>query len=433
MFMPYIRVFGVILDAIIVKKTSMHIWNTLKESFTNPLKAYEYYFTLPFSQRLKAAVGLTMFTTTAAGILHLMLSDVQLSVVWSLYLYAASIGLVISVGIVFPPKPRYRWIYGLAIVVVGSLYAVFSATWGYSIGKDLASGITVQLSLERLLIGLVVLTGFTFSDSIFRQITRFIANEKARADAEIALAQRIQTLLLPPVRLERTHYTVFAQTEPAAEVGGDYFEVLELPEGKLFVAIGDVSGHNVGAGVLMAMLKSGVRTALQHTHDLAALTTSLNATLLENKEKSMFVSFQCAVIHPAEQTITVVHAGHLPLLHRSQAELQAEQQAEPQAKPNVQVQEHRTPSLALGLSKQAKFTAETISYERGDQFVLLTDGIIEVMNAGREEFGVERVKMLVQAERREPADVAKHLSDEVQRFTAQSRTEDDRTIVVVNV
>lgn len=419
-------------------ENSMHIWgelkDKLKESFTNPLKAYEHYFALPLPQRVRAATALFIFTFTFAGVFHLMLTPLPNNLLIGLYVYAGGVAGLLAVGVLVPSLRRYRKMYVVVLMVLGALQGYFSADYGYRIGQSLVPGTSLgawhsNTDWQRVVVGTAVFVGFLVSESLFRRVTRFIANEKARADAEIALAQRIQTLLLPPVRLERSDYTVVAQTQTAAEVGGDYFEVLELPEGKLFVAIGDVSGHNVGAGVLMAMLKSGVRTALQHTHDLVALTTSLNTTLLENKEKSMFVSFQCAVISPAEQTLTIVHAGHLPLLRRSQGN----QQAEPNGQAPVQVQEHRTPSLALGLSKHAKFTAEIVRYERGDQVVLLTDGIVEAMNAEREEFGIERVKTLLHADLCDPADLAKRLSEEVQRFTGQPRTEDDRTIVVINV
>jgi sigma-B regulation protein RsbU (phosphoserine phosphatase) len=209
----------------------------------------------------------------------------------------------------------------------------------------------------------------------------FILNEglkHLRFRTEVALAEEIHGVLVPPVAAETRGYEAYGRSFPASEVGGDLVDLV-VRDGVLTGYLADVSGHGVPAGALMGMLKSAARMRLRGDGDLGQLLYDLNEVLLPLKKPNMFAT--CAVVRLLDGEAEYALAGHLPILHYSRETRSVSRLAKGH--------------LPLGLLGDQAFEAGTARLEPGDILVLLSDGLTEVEDARGDEFGLERIEALV--------------------------------------
>lgn len=256
---------------------------------------------------------------------------------------------------------------------------------------------------------------------IYGFVTEKISMEKVRIETEIRLAQKIQTQLVPLIELAGKRYQIYGKTDQASQVGGDFFDVVKISEKKIVLAIGDVSGHDIAAGLLMSITKGAFRTGLQYTPTLESLVESMNRTILDNSDKKMFVSFKCCEINLEENCLTVVNAGHLPILHYSSQD--------------KKILHWKHPGMALGLLKDIKLETQKILFNKGDIFFFITDGIVEAANSSNEEFGYERVtnRLKHDAEELAPKQIYENIISDLHHFTNSPTFEDDVTFLVVKL
>jgi HAMP domain-containing protein len=136
--------------------------------------------------------------------------------------------------------------------------------------------------------------------------------EKERMASELELARQIQEGLLPAATLVHGPFTVHAVFEPAAEVGGDYFDFFPLAGGRLVITAGDVAGHGLPTGLVMAGVKSAVAALVAEGHRGAALLAKVNAVLRTQAERPPMVTLQAVELEPGEGVVRIVSAGHTP-------------------------------------------------------------------------------------------------------------------------
>jgi serine phosphatase RsbU (regulator of sigma subunit) len=245
--------------------------------------------------------------------------------------------------------------------------------------------------------------------------------EKTQIETEVKIAQGIQSHLVPLIELQEDSFNVFGKMKPAYQIGGDFFDLVRLSENKFIIAIGDVSGHNIAAGLLMAIAKSSFRTALQHTSSLTALVESMNRTIIDNSDKKMFVTFKCGIFDFTRNLMTVVNAGHLPMIHYQNK--------------TGRVLEYNQEGIALGLSNEAVYTHQEVSFDKGDLFILVTDGIAEARNPAGDEFSFEKMKELIEsfAADNELNILYDKLMSELYDFTDMQSFDDDITFLSVKI
>lgn len=218
-------------------------------------------------------------------------------------------------------------------------------------------------------------------------MVRFIARTEgrnARLRTELDLASKIHRSLVPSISRRVGTVEVLGQSEPSSEMGGDLIDVHQSDAG-IDAILADVSGHGVRAGVLMAMVKSSLRTAsADHAAPVAPgptalsrLAERLNRVVCELSEPDMFVTFSCLRIG-AGGDIESVMAGHLPTLHWRAA--------------SRRVEVYDNQSLPLGINPDEPFPTQRLSAERGDVLALYTDGLIEVMDAQGAMLGLGRFR-----------------------------------------
>ncbi len=243
---------------------------------------------------------------------------------------------------------------------------------------------------------------------------------KERLEQELKVAHDAQRKLLPKKMPELAGFEIDAISITANEVGGDYYDFFEL-EGKLGIAVGDVSGKGAKAAFYMAELK-GIIEALAHIYSSPKdLMIQINRTLVRNLEPTAFISLIYAVLDIKKRELSFSRAGHCPLLF-------CPKRGEPQ------FMEPR--GLGLGLEFGKKFedilTEQKIKIKSGEVLLFYTDGVIEARNSEQKEFDQERLRTVAAKTASLSARQIKDaLVNEIRAFVGQARAHDDLTFVVL--
>jgi serine phosphatase RsbU (regulator of sigma subunit) len=197
--------------------------------------------------------------------------------------------------------------------------------------------------------------------------------DKAALDTELAAAREIQRLMVTEESPPTPGYAIESIYRPAAQVGGDFFEVLPLEAGETLVVIGDVSGKGIGAAMIVSMLIGMLRTISRSNHDPAQILAQLNSGLCESRREG-FVTCLAVRLGPTGR-VALANAGHLP--------------------PWLNGAEIALPG-SLPLSLLAAAAPEQAAFEMrpGDRLTLITDGVVEARDAQGALFGFERARSL---------------------------------------
>ena len=258
----------------------------------------------------------------------------------------------------------------------------------------------------------------------FDRMTESIASllttvaEKERLQSEIEIAATIQRNLLPKEGPHFKGVSFSAHFEPTASIGGDYYDVFNLDKSQLAVAIGDVSGHGLSTGLVMAMVKAAMTTLVEEGADETSLFRRLNELVHRSTEKRAFMTLGFTIFDLEKGTIRHTNAGHLyPYLLR-------------EAQPTPIAIE--SPSLPLGVREE--HTARTIEMDlrEGDVVVYLSDGMIEAQNEEGDPFGFEAMELLLaQQPDRSPSAIRDVILEAVARHSGMRPADDDRTVMVL--
>jgi sigma-B regulation protein RsbU (phosphoserine phosphatase) len=245
---------------------------------------------------------------------------------------------------------------------------------------------------------------------------RTLEQERVRFENELELARRIQERLLPAAPPEVAGLEIAGATEPAREVGGDYYDHLVLNDGRVLLVVADVSGKGVPASLLMSAFRAAIMSQEGALTEPERLAERLNAFLYRSVESGRFVTAFFALLDPATGAMQYVNAGHNPaLLLRAGGSVEWLTEG----------------GLILGIMPASTFTRGETQLAAGDLFVLYTDGVTEGANATAEQFGEER---LVDAARRLTGmpcgDAARELVREVRGFEGATGPADDITVLI---
>lgn len=234
-----------------------------------------------------------------------------------------------------------------------------------------------------------------------------------RRERELATAREVQLHFLPQAAPAVAGYRFFEYYQAADDVGGDYFGYIPLNDGRLAIAMGDVSGKGVSAALLMARLCSDVRFCVATSSSPEDAMQRLNRELADPLLDDRFVTFQLVVLDPVLHRLAVVSAGHMPPILRRAATGELCHVGEAEAGP------------PLGFQVVWSYAAAHVSLDPGDVVVMYTDGIREATSKADEIFGTERICRVVAGAPAEPATVGRQLLDSVNQFVAGRPQSDD--------
>ena len=230
---------------------------------------------------------------------------------------------------------------------------------------------------------------------------------------EPGFASGMQSTLVPPLAYQGFGLEAYGESIPVDEVGGDLVDVVAR-DNEVIAYVADVSGHGLRAGVLMAMIKTAVRYGLLLGQPVTKLLADLNRVLPSVKQANMFVTF-AMLRFDGSGTAEYISAGHVPLLQYRWRQ--------------GDVVRHSLPQLPLGLFADAEYATQRISYEAGDVFVLVSDGVVETGEDRNEEFGFAKLEqVLVDSRGLSVAELAKAIYTELHIHGPQ---QDDQTVLLV--
>ncbi|NOT34348.1 MAG: SpoIIE family protein phosphatase [Candidatus Eisenbacteria bacterium] len=246
--------------------------------------------------------------------------------------------------------------------------------------------------------------------------------ERERLASELSLARRMQASLLPSTGREAGPFVLRGAHRAAAEVGGDYYDIVPMPDGRIALAMADVAGKGLAGCLHMSML-SALLHALRAAYDSPSrLLQTLEANLLRSLPRSSFVTMFFGVLDPATGRVVHASAGHLPTLVWRAA--------------SKSVEWHRSRAVPLGALRNGALakmlTDESLTLGPGDLLLQLTDGFNEAVDAREEQFGLERVEAVVRSSAsRGPDGVLAALLLAVDRWSPAGAPADDQTALVV--
>jgi serine phosphatase RsbU (regulator of sigma subunit) len=267
-----------------------------------------------------------------------------------------------------------------------------------------------------------VLTTFADNVTIAIENSKLIAKslERERLQQEMMVAQTMQRRLLPQCVPVSESLDIVASSESSMEVGGDYYDFVELPKNKIGIVVGDVSGKGVSAAFYMAEVKGIFLSLSKLCSSPKELLIRANDTLMGSLEKKAFISLIYAILDTSSGTLHLARAGHCPVVYLS--------------KDTVDLV--RPSGLGLGLANGEVFEHSTeerlLRLDKGDVCIFYTDGITESRNSQGEEFGYDRlVNVARRAKEQNAEDIKKSILYEVRQHVGGPTIGDDMTIVVI--
>jgi len=248
--------------------------------------------------------------------------------------------------------------------------------------------------------------------------------ERERIGRELEIARNIQITFLPRQTPEIKGLDIATFCLPAREVGGDYFDFIEITPKKLGIVIGDVSGKGISAAFYMTLTKGFLKSQAINVFSPRKVLINMNELFYMNAERGFFISMIYAIFDLEKRTLTYSRAGHNPLILRSSKKGMAE--------------ELDPPGIALGLESGDIFARtieeRTIGIDKKDLFLFYTDGLNEAQNQFHEEFGEERLMNQIEAYTDLSADaLLEKIQTEIRQYTVNTAQHDDMTAVVVKI
>jgi len=229
---------------------------------------------------------------------------------------------------------------------------------------------------------------------------------------DLDLAHKVQQGLLPAEAPQVKGYHFFDYYLAANAVGGDYYDYVQMGNGRLGIVLADVSGKGISAALLMARLSSEVRYALVSEKTCAAAVRRVNHNFCQAGWEDRFVTFVLAMLDTTKHEVTIVNAGHMaPLLRQ----------------PDGTVREigEEISGVPLGVMDEYPYEEMTLPVPPGSFVTLFTDGISEAMNVANELYGLERLRQRLAATQTNVAAIGRHILDDVRKFVGTRPQSDD--------
>ena len=244
-------------------------------------------------------------------------------------------------------------------------------------------------------------------------------NQLTKLKHDLRLAYTMQQSILPSKFPSSPHFHVYGNMKPAQDVGGDFYDITTLPDGRLAVAVADVSGKGVPAALFMMSSCTMLRGATISTDDPAEVLSVANDVLYQTNESTMFVTVFFAVYNPISGRLHYANGGH-----NHPVVIHADGTAT--VLPKVQ-------GVALGVVQNFEYGSHDVILEPGDTVVLYTDGVTEAENAAAEQFEMERLcGLFANASPNSAEDTVTEVFRAVEEFAGDAPQFDDITCLVLH-
>jgi phosphoserine phosphatase RsbU/P len=310
-------------------------------------------------------------------------------------------------------KPWRKWMENIGIEAVIPLQLQQQTKGLLALGEKLNKDPYTQKDLEFLSslgnLAMISLDNVRlFNDAI----------EKQRMEDELIIAREIQKGLLPATLPKIPSVDIAAINISSKQVGGDYYDVIQLSHNHFVIAIGDVSGKGTPASLLMASLQATIRALVPLGLSLSELTKRVNDLIYENTSSGRFITFFWGILDTESMKFNYVNAGHNPpILVRADGSLELLEKG----------------GIILGIMKTTHpYIQGEISLDKNEALVLYTDGVNESMSSQNIEFGDDRLRSLVVEHRNKTAEeMINYLVNSIKIHSANTTQSDDITMVIL--
>ena len=259
--------------------------------------------------------------------------------------------------------------------------------------------------------------------------------DEERMRREMVMASEVQRRLFPEGPLASRRLDLAGLCLPALGVGGDYYDFLSLRDGLIGLAVADVAGKGISAALLMSVVQATLRSQAGSVSP-TELVASMNRLLYRSAARNRFASLFYAEFDEATDLLTFVNAGHNPpiLLRRADASPALALRGGPRASEGGVVQRLCTGGLVIGALAAVAYEQDVVKLAEGDLLVAYTDGVTEAFDANGQEFGEDRLRLVIESVGDRPAaEVAETIVAAVRQFSVDTPQHDDITLVVARV
>lgn len=273
---------------------------------------------------------------------------------------------------------------------------------------------------------LVLTARYLVSDQVFvyryedvpPHVRRIAQRERQRVELETA--RNIQSSILPQLPPQLNGVELSHVYLPATEVGGDFYDVLALEDGRLAVAVGDVAGHGVSSGLVMSMAKSALAVQVTFNPEVAAVFATLNRMVFQSARKRLLATLCYALIDPVSGEMRFASAGHLFPYRISKL---------------GKVESLESVAYPLGVRESLEIDSHTARLDPGDIVFLCSDGVVEARREGSDEhFGFDRLEKVLSSFGGHGASVVRDkVLAALDTFTQGAEREDDLTVLVLRM
>lgn len=309
----------------------------------------------------------------------------------------------------------YRQFWAIPLIVLWQIFGPWKIAKLLRPSGILQAGAEVDEGWRLVINGAMGIAFMIVGYILSIRATSRVERRGAAARAELGVARQMHESLVPAIDARIGPLRIYGKSSPSTEMGGDLVDCFTRGT-RTHVFLADVAGHGVRAGVLMAMLKSSLRTLLLEDLPLDRVVRDANRAILQVNEPGMFITFAAMRFeHRGEAVFTL--AGHLPILRFDAA--------------SGNVVDLPNEELPLGIDDSPQYATRTTPANPGDLFVLLTDGLMEVMDPRGKQMGLERLRKLVARCARSPEpEVFERIMEAVRAHGPQA---DDQSMLLVRV
>ena len=282
-------------------------------------------------------------------------------------------------------------------------------------GKETRKGLTYFNELDQSLF-----------EAVTRQVSAAIENEflhqqsieKELIEKEINIAASIQQRIIPKELSKINGYEIAGINIPSKEVGGDYYDCINLKNGKIALIIADVTGKGIAAALLVSTLNASLYSYLEFDLPLTDIADRLNKLIYRSTPSDRFITFFGAVLKPESGELEIVNAGHNPILL---------------LRNNSSLEKIEAGGVGLGmLDFGIPYTGQNLKLEKGDKLFLYTDGIPEAMNPDEVEYSDERmIEFFKSNSEKSPSEFINAIVDDVKNHAGTADQSDDITCLIL--
>ncbi|MBL8967512.1 MAG: SpoIIE family protein phosphatase [Spirochaetaceae bacterium] len=244
------------------------------------------------------------------------------------------------------------------------------------------------------------------------------AAERSDIEREAAIAEGVQKTIVPKKLADLGAFSFGVFTTPARGVCSDYYDVIQTRADRAVLAVGDVAGKGVAAGIVMAMIRSILHLITNSAKDTATLLSWVNRGISGKVDLDHFATLSLVAVDATTGEAEFANAAHQPLLiYRKDSD----------AIETVDIK-----SIPIGVERATEYSAKRLRIRPGDVLVMYTDGIVEAMNEQGRQFGRKNLGNAILRSRDLPArEIAEAIRDDVAEFSGRSRQHDDQTVLVL--